>query len=821
MLISLLHATRRPEAAKKCQQLWLDRADNRANVEIITCIDADDEACKAAFPDAVLNHGIGVCPAWNEAAKHAKGDVMVVLDDDFEPPSGYDQIIESYMGNGADILHVGDRHRKDDLMCHPIFSRRFYETIGYVFHPLFASVFCDNHFTTLAKNWGYVDATDGGKIDLGFLHAHVSQGYGVEDDVARISNSKERYAHGEAVMERLTSNNFVLAFTACDRPHFLSESLASWEKTNLKLVTSVQFFIEPTDKLDAIHSVIDIFEQHCPAPVIRHVNPEKYGVLKNPWKLFENLFDKQLAKFVILGEDDFLVSPDTLDFFEAMRKEAGPKTMAVCAKWVGKEADNNPATWHRKKEFTGNIWGMTAHCWTSFMRDTWDFDYSSGNADGTPSGWDWNLGLRVMPNNDLHCIVPTASRSFHIGTVGVHCTEEDYKNTTTHNFLRNPYDGGYSEKVFVEEVPADKLPEKAEERHAYTSTGDAGDCFVSLATIKHLGGKTTLYLRDGGGASGIVGRAHLIKPLIEAQPYIEAVKIWKDEPVEWESEGFRGGWVDRISNLADCHAKHALHVGFIKTLPDMSQPWLTVDADTSYAGRIICNRSPRYNNPYFPWRQIVAHYGSRLIFIGMPQEHQAFCSTFGEVEYKPTKDFLEVARMIAGSSMLIANQSACMTIAEGLKHPRILEGSLVIPDCCYAGSHNAQYVFDGSMTLPDIDGSGELKTPQQAFKLEEFELNMVPKHKKGWGWFYKHEDKPEICESMCKNAAAKLVKQTGLSLQECKERVIRYNVNMSPAFFGRYLNLNHFQQCKNALLAAGITDNSVFGLGTGNALGTI
>jgi len=203
MKISLLHATRRPEAAKECQKLWLERADNSANIEIITCVDADDEAGREAFPDASLNDGEGVVPAWNEAAKHATGDILIPLDDDWQPPHSWDQIIESYMCNGADILHVGDKHRKDELICHPILSRRFYEAMGYVFHPLFKSVYCDNHITELAKRWGYVDATNNGKIDLGFLHKNPSQGYGVEDEVARKSNSTARYDHGAAMLAKL------------------------------------------------------------------------------------------------------------------------------------------------------------------------------------------------------------------------------------------------------------------------------------------------------------------------------------------------------------------------------------------------------------------------------------------------------------------------------------------------------------------------------------------------------------------------------------------------------------------------------------------
>ena len=354
----------------------------------------------------------------------------------------------------------------------------------------------------------------------------------------------------------------------------------------------------------------------------------------------------------------------------------------------------------------------------------------------------------------------------------------------------------------------------------FTSVGDLGDIVCSIATIRHRGETATLLLHDNGATKGIVSRQHIIRPLLESQPLIESVRVWKDELIDWHSEGFRPAWHSPIKALAECHAQHAVDVGFINQLPDFSKPWLTIEGDKSYAGRVVVNRTDRYRNDFMPWRQIVAHYGKRMVFVGLPHEHRQFCNSFGEVECRPTKDMLEVARMIAGSGVFIGNQSSAMCIAEGLKHPRILEGSLRVVDCVYPNAHNAQYVFDGSMTLPDIDGSGELHIPQQAFKLEEFELNLVPKHKRGWGWFYQHED-VEFCESMCKNTAAKLAKKTGKTLAECKELVIRYNVNMSPAFFGRYLNLNHFQQCKNALLAAGITDNSVFKLATGAALGTI
>jgi len=771
MKISLLHATRRPIEGGKCQQLWLDRADNRTNVEIVTCIDANDRDCREAFPGAVTSSGEGACAAWNEAAKQSKGDILVVLDDDWEPPHGWDELIASRMCNGADILHVGDKHRKDDLICHPIVSRRFYDAIGYIWHPAFKSVYCDNWFTAMAKAWGYVDATEGGTVDLGFLHANPSQGYGQEDDVARASNSQERYSHGKAVFDRLSNDQVVLAFTAYNRVDFLKRSLDSWRHTDLSLATSVQFFIEPSDQLEEILEVVNVFEALCPVPVVRHINPVKHGVLRNPWELFDNVFNKQLARFVILGEDDFLVSPDTLNFFDAARREMDALTMAVCAKWVGEGADRNPSVWHRKPEFAGNIWGTSRHVWNTFMRDTWDFDYSSGTPEHPQSGWDWNLGVRVMPQNGLHCITPTASRSYHIGTVGVHCTEEDYQATTTHNFVSERYNGEYQDR-FREVLNV-------------STTGDAGDIFVMLATLKHTGRKCDVYLRDAPNTAGIVHRAHLVKPLIEAQSYVGAVHIWKDEKLHWESEKFRPyGYVNNKLNLAHNHAQAAVRDGFIRDMPDVSKPWLRVEPDTLFRNRVIINRSPRYNNPSFPWVEVMKYFGEMIVFIGLAEEHARFCEAFGQVEYQPTEDFLQAARMIAGSALFIGNQSACMTIAEGLKHPRIQETCITHPDCIYPGSNRKQYVIDGVITLPDgtvLEGvrlKGEKKT------------HTTPPD----SWKYNGRASPVFSL-----LAREVAKRENLTIGEAEDRVYDANVERCPDFFADHGEKVKFLRVQQAL----------------------
>jgi hypothetical protein len=127
---------------------------------------------------------------------------------------------------------------------------------------------------------------------------------------------------------------------------------------------------------------------------------------------------------------------------------------------------------------------------------------------------------------------------------------------------------------------------------------------------------------------------------------------------------------------------------------------------------VIINRTSRYQNPWFPWKEIVQHYGSRIIFVGLHHEYTAFIKEYGIVSYRETSDFLELARLIAGSRLFIGNQSSANAIAEGLKHNLIQETCLHITDCIFKRD-NAQHVFDGECILPSVSGSGELHIPSK------------------------------------------------------------------------------------------------------------
>lgn len=86
-------------------------------------------------------------------------------------------------------------------------------------------------------------------------------------------------------------------------------------------------------------------------------------------------------------------------------------------------------------------------------------------------------------------------------------------------------------------------------------------------------------------------------------------------------------------------------------------------------------RSSRYHNPYFPIFKLLERFPD-LLFVGLPEEHKAFQQMFSPrkpIQYRPTKDLLELAGLIAGCKCLLSNQTAAWWIGAGLGVPLIQE----------------------------------------------------------------------------------------------------------------------------------------------------
>lgn len=244
---------------------------------------------------------------------------------------------------------------------------------------------------------------------------------------------------------------------------------------------------------------------------------------------------------------------------------------------------------------------------------------------------------------------------------------------------------------------------------AFLHSGDRGDLFYSLPVIRDNGpGK--LYVADKPWTRPITPWIDSARLLLESQSYISSLEVHASQPIDHDFSTFRG--IGHYRGRTICE----LHFIWVRLRCDQNMPWLTVEPDSRSSGRIVIGRTPRYNNPHFPWKGIVETFGNDLMFIGLPEEHQAFCQQFGEVEYCPTDNLLEVASLIEGSDIYIGNQSCPYAICEGLKHRSIQETHLQIWDCIYPRT-NALYCFDGALKFEACGKTFESHAPEYRPKI--------------------------------------------------------------------------------------------------------
>lgn len=241
-------------------------------------------------------------------------------------------------------------------------------------------------------------------------------------------------------------------------------------------------------------------------------------------------------------------------------------------------------------------------------------------------------------------------------------------------------------------------------------SGDLGDIIACLPTIRALGGGHLVIFERHDKIPGTLNiresmrgkRFDFIRPLLEAQPYIESV-TWSDTipKTKYDFSTFRH---DHIlgESLLEWQARH---IGVSAS----TEPWLSgVTPRKDMEGRIVVTRTARYQNWVVPWPAIVKAHRERIVFIGLPAEHKDFQQLVGPVEYLPTATMLDVAEVIAGSDILIANQTAACWVGLGLGHPLIQEQSPVTRDSMIPRA-NAQYcLYDAMPVIPAAKSSSAI-----------------------------------------------------------------------------------------------------------------
>ena len=281
-----------------------------------------------------------------------------------------------------------------------------------------------------------------------------------------------------------------------------------------------------------------------------------------------------------------------------------------------------------------------------------------------------------------------------------------------------------------------------------------GDMIYSLPAV-YLRGGTKRFI------SSRKSETEYIKPLFEAQPYIDYVGYLSkpDSNIDLDFSSYqalyklflRGNLVYMNLICAGIRTHHfplkidsvELHSTQIKygnikldlmkyrDIPiwNNNKAWIT-NIDPKSEVDILINVSGRYHDYALNGESVhnpMKHFDYTLLkeyntgFVGFDDEYQNFIDRYN---FKPkrieVKNALETAQYIRGSKLFVGNCSSAKAIAEGLKHPFLMEISKDYSDDLPMGKNGHVYINKEIIeyyldqdpledSFPDIEYSGEKK----------------------------------------------------------------------------------------------------------------
>lgn len=206
MKISLIHPSR--NRIKRCEEAmnnWISNFSNSVHTyEYILSVDNDDE-CIDKYRDLAKKHGANIVSnnntccvdAANYGATFAKGDLLILVSDDFTCPYNYDLLLGTYYHQKPQIFQINDTITKS-IITLPIMNMLAYKELGYIYYPEYKSMFADNDLRLVAESKGWL-------VDLTFItfeHQHFVNKLADKDEAYIRQNSDENWKHGSLIFEK-------------------------------------------------------------------------------------------------------------------------------------------------------------------------------------------------------------------------------------------------------------------------------------------------------------------------------------------------------------------------------------------------------------------------------------------------------------------------------------------------------------------------------------------------------------------------------------------------------------------------------------------
>lgn len=202
----------RPELFKRGMDSIINNCISES-YQILVSIDEDDESMFGMEEQYKNNNKVVFCKGVNKNKIYAINrdldkitdwDILVNMSDDMLfIEKGFDAFIRGGFDNLDQCLHFPDGNR-NDLITMSILGRQYFERFGYIYHPDYISLYCDNEQMDVAKLLGCYKY-----INKNIFH-HLHPAYGkAEYDMQY--NHTESFSNADHITYfRRRANNFDL-----------------------------------------------------------------------------------------------------------------------------------------------------------------------------------------------------------------------------------------------------------------------------------------------------------------------------------------------------------------------------------------------------------------------------------------------------------------------------------------------------------------------------------------------------------------------------------------------------------------------------------
>lgn len=234
----------------------------------------------------------------------------------------------------------------------------------------------------------------------------------------------------------------------------------------------------------------------------------------------------------------------------------------------------------------------------------------------------------------------------------------------------------------------------------FKHSGNAGDIIYAMPAMYALAQNRNIHLHLKVNERGHYGKMHhplqnlmlnekmveLLRPLLLSQPLFKTCDVYRNQRVDVDLNVFR----DYPFNLRTGNIARWYFLVFAINA-DLGKPWLIAEPDKSVKEAIVLARSFRYRAPGINYSFLKAY--TPIVFVGLQDEYDNMKKLIPHLQYRPVKNFLEMAELIRGSKLFIGNQSFPFAIAEGLKVRRLLEVYHQSPNVIVEGKEGYDFCY--------------------------------------------------------------------------------------------------------------------------------